>query len=129
MIVKQFRLSQQERERLIRMKAKTGISQWNILLRWAFCLSIAMQSQPIGPDIPSDSNVELDWHTFGGEFADVYELILMQKCRADGIETSPASVMRYFRAHLNRGIIYISSKNGPKSNEELLGLLSKEVSE
>ena len=33
MIIKHFKLSQPEKERLIRMKARTGIQNWNILCR------------------------------------------------------------------------------------------------
>lgn len=36
MSVKQIRLSTHAKEQLIRLKTRTGISQWNILCRWAF---------------------------------------------------------------------------------------------
>ena len=41
MSLKQIRLSSQAKEQLIRLKTRTGIQQWNILCRWAFCLSLA----------------------------------------------------------------------------------------
>jgi DNA sulfur modification protein DndE len=123
MIVKQFRLSQVEKERLIRLKAKTGIQQWNVLCRWAFTLSLSMPSTPISPEIPSDSNVELDWHTFGGDSADLYEILLAMRAKDDGYAEDHVSIMKCFRLHLNRGILYLSSKNGPKSSEELLNLV------
>ena len=34
MIVKHFKLSQPEKDRLVRIKARTGIQNWNILLKW-----------------------------------------------------------------------------------------------
>ena len=48
MIVKHFKLSQPEKDRLIRIKAKTGIQNWNVLCRWALCWSLAESSIPGG---------------------------------------------------------------------------------
>lgn len=56
---KQIRLSSQAKEQLIRLKTRTGISQWNILCRWAFCLSLAEPTPPTPVEIPADSNVEM----------------------------------------------------------------------
>ena len=67
MSVKQIRLSLQARDQLIRLKSRTGIQQWNILCRWAFGLSLRETTPPTPVDIPSDSNVEMTWHVFGGE--------------------------------------------------------------
>ena len=50
MIVKHFKLSQPEKDRLIRIKAKTGIQNWNVLCRWALCWSLAEPSIPGGVD-------------------------------------------------------------------------------
>lgn len=128
MIVKQIRLSQQEKERLIRLKGKTGISQWNILCRWALCWSLSNPTIPVGPEIPSDSNVEMSWYTFGGEHHEIYEAVVRHRCREDGYDTDPSTITRYFRLHLNRGINHLASKNGPKSCQELLSLTLTEKS-
>ena len=50
MFLKQFKISQQEKEKLIRVKSRTGIQNWNVLCRWAFCWSIAQPSIPGGID-------------------------------------------------------------------------------
>lgn len=76
MIVKHFKLSQPEKDRLIRIKAKTGIQNWNVLCRWALCWSLAEPSIPGGVDPLSDSNVEMDWSTFAGEYSEIYEAII-----------------------------------------------------
>jgi len=127
MIIKQIHLSQKEKDRLIRLKAKTGITQWNVLCRWAFCYSLMNPTIPYGPPIPSDSNVEMAWQTFGGDCHELYEALLLQRCEEDGIGTDPASVAHYFRLHLNRGINYLSSKKGPKNKEELLNLVNMKL--
>jgi len=123
MIMKQIKLSQQEKDRLIRIKAKTSITQWNIICRWALCISLANPSVPFGPEIPSDSNVEMSWQTFGGECEQIYDALIRQRCKDDGLGDDPDTLCHYFRLHLNRGINYLASKNGPKNSMELLSLL------
>ena len=46
MSIKQVRLSAQAKEQLIRLKTRTGIQHWNILCRWAFCLSLKQPTPP-----------------------------------------------------------------------------------
>ena len=120
MIVKQLKLSQAEKEKLIRIKAKTGIAGWNVLCRWALCASLSDTAVPFGPEVPSDSNVEMSWQTFGGEYQEIYDAVMRERCRIDGIEDDPVQIARYFRLHLQRGINALSSKNGPKNADELL---------
>ena len=85
MIVKHFKLSQPEKERLIRMKSKTGIQNWNVLCRWALCWSLSEPSIPGGVDPLSDSNVEMDWSTFAGEYSEIFEAIIRQRCLNDNL--------------------------------------------
>ena len=80
MSIKQFRLSAQAREQLIRLKTRTGITQWNILCRWAFCLSLRQPTPPTPIEIPSDSNVEMTWQVFGGEAHELYLALLKARC-------------------------------------------------
>ena len=72
MTIKQIRLSSQAREQLIRLKTRTGIGQWNILCRWAFCLSLREPTPPTPIDVPADSNVEMTWPVFAGEHHELY---------------------------------------------------------
>jgi DNA sulfur modification protein DndE len=120
MIVKQFRLSQPEKERLIRIKAKTGISNWNILCRWALCWSLAEPTVPSGIDPLSDSNVEMDWSTFAGEYAEIYESVIRQRCTNDGLGDAPDTLIKYFRLHLYRGINHYSNRDVLKNCQDLL---------
>ncbi len=122
MIVKQIRLSSQAKDRLIRLKGKTGIQNWNVLCRWAFCLSLREPTPPFNQEIPADSNVEMGWHVFGGEYHELYSAALKQRCINDGLGTSPETLARYFRLHLHRGIDYLSATNYINSLEDLLNL-------
>ena len=65
MVVEHIRLSQKAKDQLIKLKRNTGIEQWNVLCRWAFCLSLSEASAPRVTKIPSDSNVEMSWKVFG----------------------------------------------------------------
>lgn len=104
MIVKQIRLSNKAKEQLIRLKAKTGIQQWNILCRWALCLSLKEPTPPTDIEYPADSNVEMTWQVFGGEYQDIYEALIIQRCLDDGLGTDPNVLAKQFRLHLYRGI-------------------------
>ena len=126
MIIKHFKLSQPEKERLIRTKTKTGIQNWNILCRWALCWSLAEPSVPGGVDPQSDSNVEMDWSTFAGEYSEIYESIIRQRCLNDGLGDDEKTLVKYFRLHLNRGINHFSAKDAIKSNSDFLKSVLKE---
>ena len=120
MFLKQFRLSAPERERLIRIKARTGIQNWNILCRWALCWSLKEPTVPGGILPESDSNVEMDWATFAGDQPELYEAILRQRCRNDGLGEDDKTLTQYFRLHLSRGIAHYSSRDVLNSCADLL---------
>ncbi len=123
MIIKQIKLSQKEKDKLIRIKSKTGIEAWNIICRWALCISLADQTIPFGPDVPSDSNVEMSWGTFGGEYQELYDAVFRERCIEDGIENDPSAIAKHFRLHLQRGIAALAAKTGPKTAAEILTLV------
>jgi DNA sulfur modification protein DndE len=122
MSIKQFRLSAQGREQLIRLKTRTGIGQWNILCRWAFCLSLRQPTPPTPLDIPSDSNVEMTWQVFGGEAHEIYLSLLKERCEKDGITTSDDVLLKQFRLHLHRGISHLATPQAVRSIGDLIRL-------
>ena len=123
MSIRQIRLSSQAKEQLIRLKMGTGITQWNILCRWAFCLSLREPTPPTPIEVPADSNVEMSWHVFGGEQHEIYSALLRQRCVRDGLNTSPETLNRQFRLHLHRGIGYLATPNAIRSIRDLVSLL------
>lgn len=122
MRIRHFRLSNQAKEQLIRLKTRTGIEHWNVLCRWAFCLSLREGTPPTPIEIPADSNVELTWQVFGGEHADLYLALLIQRCKLDGIELSERELSRQFRLHLHRGIGYLATPGETQSIADLARL-------
>ena len=122
MSIKQFRLSSQARDQLIRLKTKTGITQWNILCRWAFCLSLRQPTRPTPIEIPSDSNVEMTWQVFGGEAQEIYLALLKEQCEQDGLGTDDDVLLRQFRLHLHRGISHLATPHAVRSIPDLVRL-------
>ena len=126
MIVKQIRLSNQAKDKLSRLKGKTGIKNWNILCRWAFCFSLHENTVPTDVPINSDSNVEMSWYTFGGEYSDIYDAIMIAWCKNMGLPTDEETLAKYFKLHIERGIAHLSGTNFIKNLDDLLDLAIEE---
>ena len=125
MIIKQIRLSVQDKEKLSRLKGRTGIQNWNILCRWALCCSLKEKSIPLELPPGEESNVEISWFTFGGENYKLFEALIKARCIKDGLGTDEATLAKYFNLHLSRGISYLASTNYIKSLDDLLELAVK----
>lgn len=122
MIVKQIRLSNRAKERLSRLKGKTGIKNWNVLCRWAYCYSLKENTVPTPENIDADSNVEMSWYTFAGEYSDLYEALIIAWCRKMDIPTDNDTMAKYIKMHIERGISYLSGTNFIKELDDLLRL-------
>jgi DNA sulfur modification protein DndE len=129
MSIKQIRLSSQAKDQLIRLKTKTGVQQWNVLCRWAFCLSLRQPTSPSPVDIPADSNVEMSWQVFGGEAQELYLALLKERCQRDGLGEADNVLASQFRLHLHRGIGYLASPQTIRSVGDLVRLLRDTPSE
>jgi DNA sulfur modification protein DndE len=122
MSIKHIRLSSHAKDQLIRLKMRTGITQWNVLCRWAFCLSLREPTPPSPIDIPADSNVEMSWQVFGGEYHEIYLALLKERCAQDGLELTDDVIAQQFRLHLHRGISYLATPNAVRSIADLIAL-------
>ncbi|AXR00468.1 DNA sulfur modification protein DndE [Pseudoalteromonas piscicida] len=104
-----IKLSEKQKQQLIRLKSKTGIENWNVLCRWALCMSLAEDSIPPFEEIPSDSNVEMTWKVFAGEYADVYLAVLRETYQKQSAQLEDVHFADFVKLHLNRGISYYLS--------------------
>ncbi|MBF0095613.1 MAG: DNA sulfur modification protein DndE, partial [Alphaproteobacteria bacterium] len=104
MAIEHVKLSHQAREQLIRLKRHTGIEHWNVLCRWALCVSLAEPTVPPPVKIAADSNVEMSWRVFGGRYAELFTALVRQRCLKDGLDVDEETVATQFRLHLHRGI-------------------------
>jgi DNA sulfur modification protein DndE len=105
MSIETVRISEKAKRQLSTVKQKTGIEHWNVLCRWAFCLSLADEAPPSPAKIPLDSNVEMNWRTFGGEHHEIYLALLKDRCQKDG----NSDLASQFKLHLHRGIGMLSA--------------------
>ena len=110
---------------LSRLKAKTGIKNWNILCRWALAYSLAENTVPTDIDLVADSNLEMSWFTFGGEYYEVYEALVKAWCLKMGLSVDEDNVSKYFRLNLERGIAHLCGTGFIKSVDDLLELAVK----
>ena len=123
MVVEHIRVSQKAKDQLIKLKRVTGIQHWNVICRWAYCVSLAEGSIPPPSTIPSDSNVEMSWRVFGGRYSEIYVALLKERCEKDGLGTSPEILAQQFRLHLHRGISYLAGNRRLRKIEDLVGLV------
>ena len=104
MIIESIRLSQRSKDQLMRIKRFTGIKHWNILCRWALCVSLSEDSPPPMTHVRADSNVEMTWKTFAGAHGPTFEALLRQNAQDHDIEPSTENLSRLLRGHLYRGV-------------------------
>ena len=109
MFIETVRLSDQAKGQLIKLKRKTKIENWNVLCRWALCLSLSDPKIPSDTAFKSNSAVEMTWKVFGGEYSDLFEALMKERCHGDGIKLTKDNLAKYFRLHLHRGITYLDN--------------------
>ena len=121
-MIEVVRVSEKAKTQLITLKRRTGIKNWNILCRWAFCVSIAEKSDPPYEDIPSDSSIEMSWKTFSGSEDEIYLALIQLSVSKAGHLLNKENVNKYFRLHLHRGISYLVSNPSMNKIEDLIRL-------
>lgn len=120
MSIEHIRISQQAKEQLVRLKRRSRIQNWNVLCRWAFCVSLAEPTIPPPAKILADSSVEMSWKVFGGAYHDIYLALLKERCQRDGLGVSDDVLAAQFRLHLHRGIGYLAADRRIKDISSLL---------
>jgi DNA sulfur modification protein DndE len=99
-----IRVSARSREILINLKRKTGIANWNIICRWALCDSLANPNRPVTATGLTESNIEMSWETFAGDYSEILLAIFYKRAYQDGISGGRHEDAKYFKSHLERGI-------------------------
>ena len=116
-----IRVSQRSREILITLKRRTGIANWNIICRWAFCDSLANQNRPVPIVGQADSNIDMSWDTFAGEISEALLAAFEVRAAKDGISHNKHDRAVYFRSLLERGIKQLASES-PQASEAMVVL-------
>ena len=125
--IEHIRLSKQARDQLVKLKRYTGIEHWNVLCRWAFCISIAEPAPPPKVKIPADSSVEMNWRTFAGPHSEIMAALLKIRCVRDGWSLHPEQLAHAFRLHLHRGIGYLAANKSINNLCLLVETYTKEM--
>jgi len=107
--VDHLRISSLGKDQLIKLKRQTGIEHWNILCRWAFCVSLREKSHPPTIQAGSESGVEMSWKVFAGEYSDVFSGLILQRARHEGVELATEELSQCLRSHIHRGLGYLAS--------------------
>jgi DNA sulfur modification protein DndE len=121
-MIETVRVSEKAKVQLITLKRRTGIQNWNVLCRWALCLSLSEKSEPPTEEIPSDSSIEMTWKTFTGGEEELYLALVQLRATKAGLPLEKESVTRYFRLHLHRGISYLVGNSKMNKIEDLIRL-------
>lgn len=122
MPVEHIQVSAKAKDQLVALKRRTGIENWNTLCRWAICVSLAEPSRPPEARHPADSNIQMDWRTFGGTLDEIYWALIKERCAADGLDPfSEEAVAKEFRLHLHRGISYLAGDKEMVGIADLVG--------
>ena len=101
--IETVKTTQNAKNILGRLKFNTGIQNWNIICRWAFCLSLKQESAPRVVDEKLDG-VEMTYETFAGKHSNIYLVLLMNSLKKHELEIHQLNLNKHLRAHINRGI-------------------------
>jgi DNA sulfur modification protein DndE len=115
-----IRLGKQARDQLIKIKRNTGIENWNVICRWALCVSLREPTPPPVVKASSDDGVEMTWKVFGGENAQYYCALLANSRLHDSKGTAAMDDSALLHAHIRRGLGYLASGADTRSIELLI---------
>ena len=102
-MIDKVRLSYKEKNSIASMKGKTGLDNWNVFARWAFCYSLSLDEEVIF--VPDDKlDVEMTWMVFAGKNFKVYQDLLVQECSRLNLEITKSNLSKVLRFHLRNGI-------------------------
>ena len=111
MPISNLRISEKGKRQLVSLKRHTGIKNWNVLCRWALCVSLSEETTPPAIQIPADSNVEMSWKVFAGSQQDILESALRMRCKLDRLPLDPENLHQQLRIHVHRGLGYLAGSS------------------
>jgi DNA sulfur modification protein DndE len=113
--VETVRISKQGRDQLMKVRRQTGIENWNILCRWALCLSLREETPPPAVKQKLDGGVEMAWKVFSGEESEVLSALVLLRSAVDGFEADGEGPSNCLKAHIHRGLSYMASGQETRS--------------
>jgi DNA sulfur modification protein DndE len=122
MPIETIRISKSGRDQLLTLKRRTKIGTWNVLCRWAFCVSIAEKTTPQALSGDTEAALEISVDTMFGAHAPVYLALLKTRCKRDGLSLSDHSLNVQLRVHIHRGIAYLAGARDMASIRDLCAI-------
>ena len=98
-----LRTSTNVKNSLTRIKTLTGIPNWNIICRWAFCLSIKQTALPREVEEKLDG-IEIDYDVLFGKNKPIYTQLLINNLITHNVKIDKKNLTKYLYAHVNRGV-------------------------
>ena len=102
-MIDKVRLSNQEKNSITRLKVLTGLENWNIFARWAFCYSLSLKEEVIFTE-DGDLEIEMTWMVFAGKNFKIYQDLLVQECHRLEMEITKPNLSKVLRFHLKNGV-------------------------
>ena len=102
-MIDKVRLSYKEKNSIARLKGRTGIDNWNVFARWAFCYSLSLNEEVIFTE-DDKLDVEMTWMVFAGKNFKIYQDLLVQECDKLGLAHNKANLTKVLRYHLKNGV-------------------------
>lgn len=119
MQLNRIHISEDSRNKLSILKGRTGLLP-NVLSRIGLMLSLAETSEP-ELDADATGGSEFNRFTLMGEWDPLIVALLEERGTANGMCKNNDTLAKYFRAHLNRGVVLLYSR--VKGLEDLANLL------
>lgn len=114
------RISKQGRDQLLKVRRQTGIENWNVLCRWALCLSLNEKTPPPTVKQSLEGGVEMSWKVFAGEESNTIIALIALRTKQDGFDNDPEGSLNCLKAHLHRGLSYMASGQETRSISDFL---------
>lgn len=112
-------ISEDSRNKLSILKGRTGLLP-NVLSRIGLMLSLAEANEPI-LDVDTTDGTEFNRFTLMGECDSLIVALLEERGISNGMIADNETMVKYFVAHLNRGVLLLYSR--VKGLEDLVNLL------
>lgn len=114
------RLDAATRNHFLTLKRRTGIENWNVLARWAFCTSLQDDAPLRQRQEKGLGAIEMTWRTFGGEAEDIYMALLRTRCEVDINTLTRDSLSESLRGHIARGAARLVGNRQLKTISDLV---------
>ena len=121
MQLNRIHISEDSRNKLSILKGRTGLLP-NVLIRIGLMLSLSEISEP-ELDADTTDGSEFNRFTLMGEWDPLIVALLEERGAANGLSEDNDVLVKYFRAHLNRGVRLLYSR--VKRLEDLENLISQ----